>query len=103
MSCPHPGGPAGHLEALRQELSGQGWITSPLEPPGRPASLFVQNPDPGAAALSDHILVDGDGQGSCWFWWPWATRIAPAGDAALAAGRITSVLRASDLNPQFFD
>ena len=46
-------------------------------------------------------LVDGDGQGGCWYWWPWATRIGPAGDAEQAAGRVTSVLRASDLNPQF--
>jgi hypothetical protein len=27
----------------------------------------------------------------------WATRIAPVGDTALAADRVTSVLRASDL------
>ena len=99
MSCSHAGGPAGHLEALRRELSRRGWITSLLEPPGRPASLFVQNPDPGAAALSDHVLVAGDGQGSCWYWWPWATRIAPAGDVARAAGRITSVLRATGPGP----
>jgi hypothetical protein len=95
MSCPHPGGPAVHLEALRRELAGRGWITSLLEPPGRPASLFVQNPDPEAAALSDHILVEGGGQGSCWYWWPWATRIAPAADPVQAADRITSVLRAA--------
>ena len=57
MPCPHPGGPAVHLEALRRELGGQGWITSLLEPPGRPASLLVQNRTLGAAALSDHILV----------------------------------------------
>ncbi len=99
MSCAHAGGPVVHLEALRQELSGRGWITSLLEPPGRPASLFVQNPDPGAAALSDHILVAGDGQGRCWYWWPWATRIAPAGDVARAADRVTSVLRATDSGP----
>jgi hypothetical protein len=100
MSCAHASGPAAHLEALRQELSGRGWITSLLEPPGRPSSLFVQNPDPGAAALSDHILVAGDGQGTCWYWWPWATRIAPAGDPACAADRITSVLRTSELTPR---
>ena len=97
MSCPHPGGPAMHLEALRRELSGQGWITRLLDRPGRPSSLFVQNPDPGAAALNDHVLIAADGGGSCWYWWPWATQIAPAGDTALAAGRVTSVLRASDL------
>ena len=50
MSCPHPGAPAVHLEALRRELAGRGWITRLLEPPGRPSSLFVQNPDPEAAA-----------------------------------------------------
>ena len=103
MSCPHPGGPAVHLEALRRELAGRGWITSLLEPPGRPSSLFVQNPDPGAAALNDHVLIAADGGGSCWYWWPWATRIAPVGDAALAADRVTSVLRGSDLDPQFFE
>ena len=103
MSCPHPGGPAVHLEALRRELARRGWITSLLEPPGRPSSLFVQNPDPGASALSDHVLVAADGGGSCWYWWPWATRIAPVGDTALAAGRVTSVLRASDPNPQFLE
>ena len=60
----------------------------------------MQNPDPEAAALSDHILVDGDGQGSCCYWWPWATRIAPAASPVLAAARITAVLRARDLDPQ---
>ena len=60
MSCPHPGGPAVHLEALRRELAGRGWITSLLESPGRPSSLFVQNPDPGASALNDHVLVADD-------------------------------------------
>ena len=103
MPCPHPGGPAVHLEALRGELAGRGWITSLLEPPGRPSSLFVQNPDPEAAALSDHVLVDTGGQGSCWYWWPWATRVAPVTDTALAADRVSSVLRASDLNPQFLE
>ena len=96
MSCPHAGGAAVHLEALSRELRSQGWGTSLLETPGRPPSLFVQNPDPGAAALSDHILVTGDAEGTCWYWWPWATRICPAGDPARAAAKITSVLRASD-------
>lgn len=58
----------------------------------------MQNPDPGAAALNDHILVARDGQGRCWYWWPWA-RIAPAGDPAHAADRVTGVLRATDSGP----
>jgi hypothetical protein len=43
-------------------------------------------PHPGGA-LSDDILVDTGGQGSCWYWWPWATRIAPARRMMRAAGR----------------
>jgi hypothetical protein len=43
------------------------------------------------------VLIAADGGGSCWYWWPWATQIAPVGDTALAADRVTIVLRASDL------
>jgi len=63
MSCPHPGGPAVHLEALRRELAGRGWITSLLDRPGRPSGLYVQNPDPGAAVLNDHVLVAAERRG----------------------------------------
>jgi hypothetical protein len=59
----------------------------------------VQNPDPAAAALSDHILVAPGGEPACWFWWPWATRIAPAAQVGHAADRITAVLRATDTHP----
>jgi len=96
MPCPHSGGPAGHLETLRQELASRGWITSLLAPEGRLPSLFVQNPDPGAAALNDHVLAAPDRDGSCWFWWPWATSISPAGQVPEAADRVTSVLRATE-------
>jgi hypothetical protein len=57
--------------------------------------LFVQNPDPQVTALSDHVLVAPLPGGGCWFWWPWASRISPAGEVARAADRITHVLRAS--------
>ena len=88
-----------HLEALRRELAGRGWITSLLEPPGRPSSLFVQNPDPGAAALSDHILVDTGGRGQLLVLVALGHPHRPGRDAALAADRIVSVLRASDSGP----
>lgn len=61
MPCAHAGGPVRHLDELRDELAGRGWTTSLQEPAGRPLSLFVQNPDPGAAALKDQILVAPDG------------------------------------------
>ncbi len=95
MSCPHSGGPAGHLEALHRELAGRGWTTRLLVPRDRRPTLFVQNPEPGAAALSEHVLAAADGDGSCWFWWPWAARVAPAEQAAAAADRVTRVLRAT--------
>lgn len=96
MPCADPGGPIGHLEDLGHELTGRGWTTSLLAPEGRRPALFVQNPDPEAAVLSDHVLVAPDGEGACWFWWSWASRIAPAGNVPLAAGRITHILRATE-------
>lgn len=97
MPCAHTGGPAGHLEQLRAELADRGWITNVLDQ-GHP-SLFVQNPDPGAAALKDHVLVAPNLDGFCWFWWPWASPIGAAADPAQAAARITHVLRATDPHP----
>ena len=79
MCCPGHRDAVSHLEDLRQELTGRGWITSLLEPEGRRPALFVQNPDPQVTALNDHVLVAPLPGAGCWFWWPWASRIAPAG------------------------
>lgn len=57
MACAHAGGPVRHLEDLRLDLAGRGWTTSLQEPPGRPPGLFVQNPDPAAAVLCEHVLA----------------------------------------------
>jgi hypothetical protein len=95
MCCPGHGDPVSHLEELRQELTGRGWITSLLEQNGRSPALFVQNPDPQVTALSDHVLVAPLPGGGCWFWWPWASRIAPAAEVTRAADRVTHVLRAT--------
>jgi len=93
MCCASHGDPVLHLEQLRYELTGRGWVTSLLEPADRHPALFVQNPDPQAALLSDHVLVAPVAGGGCWFWWPWATRIAPADEVTRAADRVTHVLR----------
>ena len=95
MSCPHTGGPVSHLEDLRHELAGRGWTASLLEPGDSHPSLFVQHPDPQASMLNDHVLVAPGIDAACWFWWPWASPIAPADDAPHAADRITHVLRAA--------
>lgn len=61
--------PIRRLEELGRELAARGWFTSLRAEEGRqPPSLYVQNPDPGAAALNDHVLVAPDADGSCWFW-----------------------------------
>jgi hypothetical protein len=96
MTCADGTGTIGHLEQLGQELAHRGWIASLQEPAGRNPSLYVQNPDPEAAALNDHVLVAPDGGGNCWFWWPWASRISPASQIPEAAARIAHVLRATD-------
>ena len=92
MCCPGHHDPVSHLDELRQELTGRGWITKLLDPEGRRPALFVQNPDPQVMALNDHVLVAPLPGGACWFWWPWASRIAPAGEVTRAADRVTHVL-----------
>ena len=80
MCCPGHHDPVSHLGELpRGELTGRGWITKLLDPEGRRPALFVQNPDPQVMALNDHVLVAPMPGGGCWFWWPWASRIAPTG------------------------
>lgn len=43
-----------------------------------------------ASQLTEHIYA-----GSGWFWWSWAERLAPVGDLAAAAAKITRVLHTS--------
>ena len=92
MCCAGHGDPRSHLEELHQELTGRGWISRLQEPAGRSPALFVQNPDPQVMALNDHVLVAPLPGGGCWFWWPWASRIAPASEVTRAADRVTHVL-----------
>ena len=99
MSCPHAGGPAVHLEALRQELCGRGSVPGVPEPPGRPRGLLVHTRTRGPQRSATTSWSPGTP--SAWsHWWPWATRICPADNPVLAAARITGVLRASDREHQ---
>lgn len=99
MTRPHPGGPASHLEDLRHELAGRGWTTSLLEPGGSRPRLFVQHPDPEASMLNEEVPAAPGTDGACWFWWPWASRIASTGDVSGAADRIAHVLRTAGGHP----
>ena len=80
------------LEALAAEIAARGWTTRVDATRGRPPSLLAQNPEPGAAALSEHIYAHPGSDGTWMYWWPWADPIAAT--AADAAAIVVRVLRA---------
>lgn len=81
------------LDALAGELAMCGWAARAHAPTGRLPSLYVQNPEPGAAMLCEHIFASPGQDGAWWYWWSWADKIAPAADPRAAAAAITRVLR----------
>jgi hypothetical protein len=80
------------LQALGTELNAAGWATRLRIAPGRAPALLVQNPEPGAAALSETIYAAPKDDGF-WFWWSWAEPIAR--DTAETAALIRRALRAA--------
>jgi hypothetical protein len=74
------------LEKLAAELGGLGFQCRLVNPAPDLPWLEVRNPR--ARVLSERILAQ-----SGWFWWPWAERLAEAGDVTGAATRIARVLR----------
>jgi hypothetical protein len=81
------------LADLEAELRRHGWTTE-LTPASKVPTLLVRNP--AAGMLHEHVLAAPARGGTWWLWWPWADRIAPAGDVTAAAGRIMHVLRVRD-------
>jgi hypothetical protein len=63
-----------------------------LAPAGRVPSLRVINP--AAPALAEDVYAGCCGDGSWWFWWSWAERIAAATELDRAAERVAHVLSA---------
>jgi hypothetical protein len=82
------------LEALAGELAARGWTTHLRTPYGQTPSLYVQNPNPGAAMLCEHIYAAARADGNWTYWWPWAQALPPA--VCDAADTIVRVLRAAD-------
>lgn len=82
------------LEGLASELARHGLNTRLITPAGRVPSLHVVNPQ--ASRLAEDVYVGRSQDGLWWFWWPWAERIAPAGDMQTAATLIARVLAARD-------
>lgn len=82
------------LEGLATELARHGLSTRLMTPAGRVPSLHVVNPL--ASRLAEDVYVGRSQDGLCWFWWPWAERIAPGDDMKTAATLIARVLAARD-------
>ena len=82
------------LECLAEALARCGLRARLLTPPGRVPSLHVVNPT--AARLSEDIYAGRNSDGSWWFWWSWAERIAAEEDLDGAAVLIQRVLAAQE-------
>ncbi|TYK48248.1 hypothetical protein [Actinomadura decatromicini] len=78
-----------YLEELGEELAKRGLRVRIVQPRGQSPALHVLNPE--ASALTENIIAE-QGPDGWWYWWSWAERIVPAGDAAAAADRVARVL-----------
>jgi hypothetical protein len=76
------------LEHLAGELGRRGLEAGLAAPPGRVPRLEVTRP----AGAAEDVYVGRCQDGTWWFWWPWAERIASAADPGDAAARIAGVL-----------
>jgi hypothetical protein len=76
------------LEHLAGELSRRGLEVNLVAPHGRVPRLAVTHP----AGPAEDVYAGQCQDGTWWFWWPWAERIADAADPEAAAARIEQVL-----------
>ncbi len=81
-----------HLEDLAADLKGRGF-TATVTSDGRYPFVRVVNST--AAQLSEQVYAALAADGSVWFWWSWAERIAPIQEPAAAAAKIAHVLAAA--------
>jgi len=81
--------PIACLDVLAAQLRGRGWTAYLATPPGRLASLVVQDPQD-RAQCSDIIAAPGGSAGDLWYWFSWGERIASAYAPAAAADAIIS-------------
>jgi hypothetical protein len=100
-----PSGPVqalqGYLNRLRglaEVLTRHGLRASVMAPPGRVPSVHVVNP--AASVLAEDVYTGRGPDGTWWFWWSWAERIASGEDLEGAAAMIKQVLAARDEDPR---
>ena len=80
------------LDRLAPVLAQHGMATNLMAPAGRVPSLRVINP--AEPALAEDVYAGCCEDGSWWFWWSWAERIAVATELDRAAERVVHVLSA---------
>jgi hypothetical protein len=83
-----------YLESLAGELIRRGLRARLLTPSGRVPNVHVVNP--AATALAENVYAAGGPDGTWWYWWSWAERIAIADDVDGAADCIARVLAAEN-------
>src|SRR5260370_17020020 len=71
------------LEGLAEVLAHHGLRASLMAPPGRVPSLHVVNP--AASVLAEDVYTGRGQDGTWWFWWSWAERVAAGEDLEAAA------------------
>jgi len=82
----------GQLECLAEMLTQHGLRASVTASRESTPSLHVVNPE--APVLAEDVYAGRANDGSYWFWWSWAERIAAGADLEGAADRIKRVLAA---------
>ena len=85
-------GAAKGLEALGADLSSRGFMTMVMQGGGPPCVRVVSR---ATTQLSENVYAAPADDGSLWFWWSWAERIAPIGDVGVTADKVARVLRLS--------
>lgn len=80
------------LDALGKDLGHRGFMTAVMAGGGPPCVRVVSR---FAAQFSENVYAAPADDGSLWFWWSWAERIAPIDDVEVTAEKVARVLRVS--------
>lgn len=80
---------AEQFEALAEDMQKRGFATDVMQS-GSHTGLSVVNQ--AVPQLSETVYVAPADDGSWWFWWSWADRLAPIEDVDAAAFKIAYVL-----------
>ncbi len=86
---------AGYLIVLKAELSGRG-LESAIEVSGYSTRLGLDTPAVHVAPFDQNVVVAPCCDGTWWYWYPWAERIAPAHDVTEAADKVMDLFGSID-------